>query len=181
MQETPIQNPNVSFAGPVPGASLTTETGNRPWENPPKETDLDIIINKYLKRLQSREIVEPILDAIRFGTSITTLVETVIETAVMEGEHSIDVGVMASPVIVEYLKQASEVAQINYNLSDSDIRKRQEQPKIDNRLLEEVLNEIKKEEDSPITKGIEASAEEIKTSNKGLMSRKNNKDDKNGI
>ena len=68
MQETPTLNPNASFAGPVPGSSLTTEVGNRPWENPPKETDLDIVINKYLKRLQSRDIVEPILDAIRFGT-----------------------------------------------------------------------------------------------------------------
>ena len=81
----------------------------------------------------------------------------------------------------EWATSTSEKVYFGYNLTDVDIRKRQEQPKIDNRLLEEVLNEIKKEEDSPITKGIEASAEEIKTSNKGLMSRKNNKDDKDGI
>ena len=181
MQETPTLNPNASFAGPVPGSSLTTEVGNRPWENPPKETDLDIVINKYLKRLQSRDIVEPILDAIRFGTSITTIVESVIETAVMEGEHSIDVGILASPVIVEYLRQAADISNINYNLSDAAIKNKKEAPKIDNRLLEEVLKEIEKEESSPITEDIEESAEEIKTASKGLMSKKNNKDDKDGI
>tara|TARA_R100000988_G_C3958162_1_gene144743 strand:+ start:57 stop:602 length:546 start_codon:yes stop_codon:yes gene_type:complete len=181
MQELPTQNPNAQFVGPIPGASLTTEVGNRPWENPPKETDLDIVINKYLKRLQSRDIVEPILDAIRFGTSITTIVESVIETAVMEGEHSIDVGILASPVIVEYLKQASEVAKINYSLSDNDIKNRKETPKIDNRLLEEVLKEMEQEESSPISEDIEESAKEIKTASKGLMSKKDNKDDKDGI
>lgn len=180
MQETPIQNPNVIFAGPVPGASLTTETGNRPWENPPKETDLDIVINKYLKRLQSRDIVEPILDAIRFGTSITTLVESVIETAVMEGEHSIDIGILASPVIVEYLRQASSAANIDYNLSDASIRSKTEEKTIDNRLLEEVLQEMKEEGDSPLTQTIQESAKEIKTSSKGLMARKN-KDTEDGI
>ena len=181
MQETPTLNPNASFAGPVPGSSLTTEVGNRPWENPPKETDLDIVINKYLKRLQSRDIVEPILDAIRFGTSITTIVESVIETAVMEGEHTIDVGIIASSVLVEYLKQACEISNINYKLSSEDVKKQTETKKISSMLVEEVLKEIKQEEDSPISDVIESSAEEIKESNKGLMSRKNNKDDSDGI
>ena len=180
MQEIPKLNLNASFAGPIPGASLTTETGNRPWENPPKETDLDIVINKYLKRLQSREIVEPILDAIRFGTSITTLVESVIETAVMEGEHSIDVGILASPVIVEYLRQAASVANIDYNLSDAAIKNNQKETKIDNRLLEEVLKEMEEEEESPVAQDIEESAKEIKKSSKGLMAR-TNKDTEDGI
>ena len=38
MEELPTQSPNANFAGPIPGASLTTEVGNRPWENPPKES-----------------------------------------------------------------------------------------------------------------------------------------------
>tara|TARA_R100000951_G_scaffold88618_1_gene76676 strand:+ start:808 stop:1353 length:546 start_codon:yes stop_codon:yes gene_type:complete len=181
MQELPIQNPNALFEGPIPGASLTTEVGNRPWENAPKETDLDIVINKYLRRLQSREIVVPILDAIRYGTSITTIVESVIETAVMEGEHTIDIGVLASPVIVEYLKQASEVAKIDYNLSDTEVRKGREKKTIDSRLLEEVLQEMEQEKNSPTTEDIETSAKEIKSSSKGLMARKKNKDDKDGI
>ena len=53
MAELPIQNPNANFAGPIPGASLTTEVGNRPWENPPKESSLDVVINNYLRRLQN--------------------------------------------------------------------------------------------------------------------------------
>ena len=130
--------------------------------------------------MQSREIVEPILDAIRFGTSITTLVESVIETAVMEGEHSIDVGILASPVIVEYLRQAASVANIDYNLSDAAIKNNQKETKIDNRLLEEVLKEMEEEEESPVAQDIEESAKEIKKSSKGLMARAN-KDTEDGI
>ena len=174
MEEQPIQNPNASFDGPIPGASLTTEVGNRPWENPPKESSLDTVINNYIRRLQNEE------DAMRYGTSISTLVEAVIETAVMEGEHTIDVGVLASPVIVEYLKGAAEVSKIDYKISDIDVRSAREPKKIDNRLLEEVLDEMEKDEGSPITNEIEASAKEIKSSSKGLMTRKN-KDDKDGI
>jgi len=175
MEELPTLNPNADFAGPIPGASLTTEVGNRPWENPPKETDLDAVIVNYLSRLQNPNIVFPILDAIKYGTSITTLVESVIETAVMEGEHTIDVGILASPIIVEYLKQASEVAGIDYKLSAQDIRESKETKKIDSRLLEEVLEERKKQKDSPMSEELEASAQEIKTSSKkGLMAKREN-------
>ena len=178
MEELPTQNPNADFAGPIPGASLTTEVGNRPWENPPKESSLDKVINKYLNRLQNPNIVFPILDAIKYGTSITTLVESVIETAVMEGEHTIDIGILASPVIVEYLKQASEVSKIDYKLSAQDIKESKETKKIDSRLLEEVLEEKKEKKDSPMADELKASAQEIKTSNKkGLMSKKENIED----
>ena len=98
----------------------------------------------------------------------------------MEGEHTIDIGVLASPVIVEYLKGAAEVSKIDYKISDIDVKSAREPKKIDSRLLEEVLDEMEKGEDSPITEDIETSAKEIKSSSKGLMARKN-KDDKDGI
>ena len=109
------------FAAPIPGASLTTELGNRPWENPPKQANLDVVINSYIRRLQSPDIIRPLVDAIRYGTSVTTIVESVIETAVMEGEHSLDVGILASPVIVEYLKQIAESSKLDYKLTDADM------------------------------------------------------------
>lgn len=178
MEELPTLNPNADFAGPIPGASLTTEVGNRPWENPPKETDLDVVINNYLNRLQNPNIVFPILDAIRYGTSITTIVESVIQTAVMEGEHTIDVGVLASPIIVEYLKQASEVSNIKYKLSAQEIRNEKQPKKIDSRLLEEVLKEMEEQKESPMVEELESSAQEIKTSSKkGLMAKRENVED----
>jgi hypothetical protein len=168
MQEQ-IQNPNALFTGPIPGASLTTERGNRPWENPPKESDLDKVINTYIRRLQSPEIIRPIMDAIRYGTSITTIVESVIETAVMEGEHSLDIGILASPVIVEYLKQMAEAGQIDYKLTADDVRADKKVEKIDGRLLEKVLSEL----DEPSIK-----EESIKEPDekKGLMSKRGAKE-----
>lgn len=177
MAEQPTLSPNALFEGPTPGASLTTEPGNRPWENPPKESSLDRVINNYLGRLKNQQIIMPILDAVRYGTSITTIVESVIETAVMEGEHTIDIGILAAPVLVEYLKQACEVSDIKYNLSHIDAEKARKPKAIDNRLLEEVLREMKDEKDSPIQEQLETSAEEIKSESKGLMSRKPKKED----
>ena len=178
----PILNPNAQFNGPIPGASLTTEVGNRPWENPPKESDLDTVINNYLRRLQNKELVMPILDAIKYGASITTLVESIIETAVMEGEHTVDIGVLASSVIVEYLKGAADVSKIEYKLTDTDVRESGKTKTINSRLLEEVLKEMEQEKDSPIDEQLEESAKEVKESSKGLMSKKvEEKDIDNGI
>jgi hypothetical protein len=178
MEELPTLNPNADFTGPIPGASLTTEVGNRPWENPPKETDLDVVIVNYLSRLQNPNIIFPILDAIKYGTSITTIVESVIQTAVMEGEHTIDIGILASPIIVEYLKQASEVADIDYKLSAQDIQEAKEPKKIDSRLLNEVLKEMEEQKESPMVEELESSAQEIKTSSKkGLMAKRENVED----
>tara|TARA_R110000744_G_scaffold268917_1_gene382336 strand:- start:1325 stop:1867 length:543 start_codon:yes stop_codon:yes gene_type:complete len=173
----PILNPEANFTGPIPGASLTTEVGNRPWENPPKESDLDTIINIYLRRLSNFDIVQPLLQAIKNGTSITTIVESVIETAVMEGEHTIDTGILASPILVEYLKQSAEISKIDYKLSSDDVQKGDKTKKIDNMLLEEVLKEMEDEDSSLVSKDIETSAKEIKSSSKGLMARKMNKED----
>lgn len=168
----PIQNPEQSFAAPIPGASLTTELGNRPWENPPKETSVDVVINNYLNRMQNEELVMPLLDAIKYGTSITTIAESIIETAVMEGEHTIDVGILASSIIVEYLRGAAEVANIDYKLSNLDIMESKKPKTLNKRLLEEVLEEMDKKSDSPIDEEIAQSAKEIKVASKGLMSKK---------
>jgi len=168
----PIPNPESSFQAPIPGASLTTELGNRPWENPPKETSVDKVINNYLNRMQNEELVMPLLDAIKNGASITTIAESIIETAVMEGEHTIDVGVLASSIIVEYLRGAAEVANIDYKLSNMDIATSNKPKQINKRLLEEVLEEMDKKSDSPVDEEITQSAKEIKVSSKGLMSKK---------
>jgi|TARA_R110000803_G_scaffold115315_1_gene183775 hypothetical protein len=168
----PIPNPEPSFQAPIPGASLTTELGNRPWENPPKETSVDKVINNYLNRMQNEELVMPLLDAIKNGASITTIAESIIETAVMEGEHTIDVGVLASSIIVEYLRGAAEVANIDYKLSNMDIATSNKPKQINKRLLEEVLEEMDKKSDSPVDEEITQSAKEIKVSSKGLMSKK---------
>ena len=161
------------FAAPIPGASLTTELGNRPWENPPKQANLDVVINSYIRRLQSPDIIRPLVDAIRYGTSVTTIVESVIETAVMEGEHSLDVGILASPVIVEYLKQIAESSKLDYKLTDADVRAAKKRKTIDSRLLEEVLKELDKPK--AIDDTIEESVEIVETETKGLMSRRGKK------
>jgi len=99
----------------------------------------------------------------------------------MEGEHTIDVGILAAPVIVEYLKQASEVSKIKYKVSDQEVRAERAPKKINGRLLEEILEEMEQTKDSPETEELEASAEDIKTSSKGLMARKTDiKGDNNG-
>jgi len=171
----PTLNPNASFVGPIPGASLTTEPGNRPWETPPKETDLETVIDNYLRRLSQDELIRPVLDAIKYGSSITTMVESIIEVAVMEGEHSIDIGILASPVIVEYFKQACEAGGIKYKLSDEDIREGRKIPKIDNRLVEEVLQEMEEKQSKPIDTEIKQEVKKEK-STKGLMSRDKEED-----
>ena len=65
------------------------------------------------------------------------------------------------------------MSKIDYKISDQQIKKEKTPKRIDSRMLEEVLKEMEKQEDtSDISENIETSAQDIKISNKGLMSKK---------
>ena len=42
---------SVFLNAPIPGMSLTTEPGNRPWENPPSMTTVEEALEYYANRI----------------------------------------------------------------------------------------------------------------------------------
>ena len=108
---------NPLLDGPIPGQSLTTEPGNRPWENPPKMATLEETVDFYMKRLSDPEMMNRMLDILEeTDLPITVLVEVMTMGGVMQGLHSVDISVMVSPILVEFIKGAADKAGIDYTL-----------------------------------------------------------------
>ncbi len=101
---------------PIPGESLTKEPKNANWERPPEISDPEEAIIMHITRLQDEDRMNAFLDALEFEiVDLYTLVKGIMRTAVASGIHSIDVGLMAAPVVHEYIKRTADHVGIKYD------------------------------------------------------------------
>ena len=105
-----------SFSYPIPGEGMTSEVGSRPWQNPPKYKTVEEALDFYIPRLTSDEVYDALLDSMELGIPLTTMADSMQSIAVMQGLHTIDVGILAIPVIVEMLAFIGDNAGIEYTL-----------------------------------------------------------------
>ena len=98
----------------IPGQSLTAELGSRPWTNPPQYSTVEEALDYYIPRLQSDEVTEQLLDVLEMGIPVTTIANTMQLGAVMEGKHTIDVGMLVLPVLVELIMLIGDTAKVKY-------------------------------------------------------------------
>jgi len=101
---------------PIPGQSLTTEPKSRPWEQPPKYTTAEEALDFYVPRLSDPEMVAPMVDVMEQGTTVVAVAEMIQSSGVMQGLHSVDVGLIIAPVIVELLITQADLAEIEYKV-----------------------------------------------------------------
>ena len=106
--------PKESFDAPIAGESMTFELGSRPWQQPAKHATVEEAIGFYLPRLESKEIVSGLLDTLEMGIPVVTVANTMQTGAVMEGIHSIDVGILILPALVEMISYIADEAGIDY-------------------------------------------------------------------
>ena len=99
---------------PIPGQSLTKELGSRPWEQAPKLGTVEEVIDKYLTIFDDEDMVVDLVNQMEAGMPITTIVNVFTRSGVMAGLHSIDTGLLASPVIVEMMISVAEASKVDY-------------------------------------------------------------------
>ena len=104
-----------SFSAPIPGQSLTAELGGRPWQNPPEYSTVDEAIEYYMERMSSEDFMEQVIDILEMGVPVSVLANTIQMSNVMEGSHTIDVGMMVLPLLMEMLMLIGDGADIKYN------------------------------------------------------------------
>lgn len=163
---------NVSFDAPIPGESMMHELGARPWQQPAKYPTVEEALGFYLPRFQNEEFVEGLLDTLEIGIPITNIANTLQTGAVMEGLHSIDVGIIILPVLVEMLTYIAEDAGIEFNTGTEPLKTdKPTQTKVDlimKRLADKDNSKKDSVEDMPTE---EVLSEEPEQSG-GLMSRR---------
>ena len=100
---------------PIAGQSLTAEINGRPWLNPPQYTTVDETIEYYLDRMSSEEFTDQLVDVLDMGVPVTTLANTIQLGNVMDGVHSVDVGMLVMPFIMEMIMLVGDMAGVKYD------------------------------------------------------------------
>ena len=109
---------------PIPGMSLTTEPGNRPWENPPQLTTVEEAVEFYTDRVLDPEKADSILAPLVEGVSVEQTADYLTTSAVMNGIHTIDVGILVTPVIKEMIRFVADSYGVEYKESLGKQRKK---------------------------------------------------------
>lgn len=127
------------FDAPIPGMSLTTEVGNRPWQQPTRFTKTKDVAEYYIEKLAEDEFADMLVDVAETGIPLTTIANTIQMNSVMQGIHSVDSGILALPVIMEMMLVTVEAAGIEYN---SGMEKNTEDKPMNTSLLLSKLEEF---------------------------------------
>ena len=116
-----MPSPNIDMLdAPIPGQALVGELGSKPWERPPKYSSVEDALSFYIERLSKASLLGPLLDEVEKGIPISTIVDAIQISAVMEGIHTLDVGLLAAPVLVEFIAVQAEEADIKFTIGDEE-------------------------------------------------------------
>ena len=105
-----------SFNYPIAGQGMTAEVGSRPWQNPPQYATVEEALEYYIPRIISDDLYDGVLDTMELGVPLTTMADTLQTGGVGQGLHTIDVGMLAIPVIIEMIALIGDSAGIEYTL-----------------------------------------------------------------
>ena len=134
---------------PIPGISLTGAPGNAPWEQPPKHTSLDEVVDYYSDKLVDEDMIGNVIDVIKRDVPLLTIAEGMIRTGIMEGIHTIDAGMLVKPVLVELMIALAEIYGIKYVIQAEDMQTLRSMPieAIDKVMSETItqIQEVKEE------------------------------------
>lgn len=103
-----------SFDAPIAGQSLTAELGNRPWQQPPQYATIEEALEFYIPRLTDPTFSVQLMDVVEMGVPLVTIANSMQLGAVMEGKHSVDVGILILPVLVELMAYLADEAGVEY-------------------------------------------------------------------
>ena len=157
-----------SLNRPIPGQSLTSELGGRPWQSPPQYATVDDAMDWYLERFDNEEVVQELMSVIESGIPLSTLANSMQLGAVLNGVHSIDVGVLVMPIIIEMMKYLAEQTDTEYKMGDEP----EDTDRPSDAVIRSSLNSLKKQRENTGEEEPEMEEEETMPELTGLMARR---------
>ena len=151
---------------PIPGQALTHELGARPWQSPPQYSTVDEAVDYYTSRLSTPEATSQIVEILKMGIPVTSLANTIQMGSIMDGKHSIDVGMLVLPLIVEVIMFIAEQEGIDYDDGLTDVKDN----KTNEAILENIRTQMKEKAGEPVEE--EPVVEETPEEPTGLMARR---------
>ena len=159
------------FQAPIPGQSLTTEPGARPWEKPARFVEPEEAMSYYLDRFSSNpERTGEMLSILEAGFPVKNLVDGMTMAGVMEGLHSIDLAIILSPALFAFITSIADSANIEYK---TGLTPNRDQQPVDNTLLARAKEETDPQAEELVKQVQEDENDRVKQALSGLMAREN--------
>jgi hypothetical protein len=140
-----------NFNAPIPGQSLTSNPENNVWQRPPQYPTVEEAVNYYMQLLLNEDYTSDLLDVIEMKIPLTAIANSLQLGSVMTGKHTVDVGLLCLPVIIEILITMAELSNVDYFIGTedekfkvqlSDVRKAKIARKLDMDIKEEIKNSL---------------------------------------
>lgn len=119
-QEELQQFEDPDFSAPIPGQGLTAELGSRPWDKPPQYPTVLEALDFYTEKVFSKEGTSSIADALQAGLPAIDLAEQITTSGVMNGLHTVDVGVLAVPAVAESIAMIGNIMDIEFTMGNEE-------------------------------------------------------------
>ena len=163
------ENPIVD--APIPGQSMTAPLGDRPWQRPARFVKPDETLAFYIERITTPSAANKMFDILEMGVPIASLVDTMQLGGVMEGLHTVDVGVIISPALAEAIEGMAKAAEVEYSVTGTDASNQRP----DDTQISLALSSLAKEkvEESGIIEEVQDEQPMETEEPKGLMARRN--------
>lgn len=161
--------PQIEIDAPIAGQSLTAELGNRPWQQPPQYATVEEALEYYIPRITEPTLQDDLMNVIELGIPLTTIADALQSGGAMEGKHTIDVGILIMPVLMETLAYLAEEQGIEYEMG-TDIET-DDTPSSSAVAL--AIKKVKAKSNQPVEEEPEEQMEmELEEPSGGLMSRR---------
>ena len=152
--------PANMFEAPIPGESLTVEPGGRPWEQPPQYNTVEEALDHYITQMSSDEFFDQLVEVLELGTPVTTLVDIIQTSGMMNGKHTVDVGILIAPALIEMIMLIGDTAGIKYTTGLDKKEDPKRKANINVAMAIKELTEELKDKDSDEHEDAESPAEE---------------------
>ena len=170
---------DTTFDRPIPGMSMTHELGARPWQTPPTYATIEEASDYYIERMSNPNFKEQLLDVMEMKIPLTTLANTIQLASVMEGLHTVDVGMLMIPILVETMMLIGDSADVKYVTGMEETKG--ERPAMVSKLVNDMESKQRESEgmsmenpmEAVMEQPVEEQEEEMPTEEpKGLMARR---------
>ena len=101
-----------SFDLPVPGMGMTHEVGARPWQQPAQYTKVDDVAQYYIGKMSDDAFADNVINLLETKMPVTMIANAMQTTNMMNGVHSLDVGMLSLPIIMAMIMFIADSAEI---------------------------------------------------------------------
>ena len=106
--------PQIGLDAPIPGQGLTAPLGGRPWQRPPEFSTPEQALAFYVEKITDKRTSQKMFDLLELGLPVDKLVDTMQLGGVMEGLHSVDVGMIIAPALHEVITGMADKVGVKY-------------------------------------------------------------------